>query len=75
MFTGADCGCSILDDIPADIELSMSNCAGKKRREKLVEDSTVVDLLIDSHNPNRHRRFLSSFSIGLNKESFSIAKI
>lgn len=28
MFTGADCGCcSILDDIPADIELSSSYCA------------------------------------------------
>lgn len=32
MFTGADWVCSILDDIPADIEFSISNCAAKTRR-------------------------------------------
>lgn len=31
MFTGADWVCSILDDIPADIEFSISNCAAKTR--------------------------------------------
>jgi hypothetical protein len=34
MFTGADCGWSILDDIPADIELSISNCAAERNAKK-----------------------------------------
>lgn len=34
MFTGADVGCSILDDIPADIGLSISNCAVMKLKRK-----------------------------------------
>lgn len=33
MFTGADVGCSILDDIPADIGLSISNCATKEEKK------------------------------------------
>lgn len=35
MFTGADGGCNMLEEIPADIEFSRSNCDAVKRREPI----------------------------------------
>ena len=71
MFTGADCGWSILDEIPADIELSKSNCAAELNQLAMWFWLGSGNLL----KPYKQRRFLRSFSIGLNNESFSIAKI
>lgn len=71
MFTGADCGWSILDDIPADIELSISYCAVNEELFSISDNCWRFNSL----KPYKQRRFLRSFSIGLNSESFSIAKI